>query len=242
MADTNTTDTNTTEVRVKKSKKPLYISLSIIAMLILAYFFVPSFRYELDNAWAILTSGDEQQIKQWVSGFGWFGPVLIIIAMVAQMFLIVIPSWLLIIVAILAYGPVWGSVIVFVAVFAASSVGYAIGNYFGQPILQKLVGQKSQQKVADFIEEYGVWAIIITRVNPLLSSDAISIMAGVARMGYWRFIGGTLLGISPLIILIAVLGQFSSGLKTGLLWVSLFSLLTFVIYIWWDKRRKKKHD
>ncbi|HEX8270556.1 MAG TPA: TVP38/TMEM64 family protein [Flavobacterium sp.] len=232
------TEQLSSELTIKKSRLPLYLTLGILAVLVLGYFLIPSIRQWLDNAWEILTSGDQQRIKLWVDGFGWFGAILIVLAMVAQMFLIVIPSWLLIIVAILAYGPIWGSAIVYIAVLAASSVGYFIGSYFGPSFLQKTVGKKSQQKVAGFISEYGVWAIIITRVNPLLSSDAISIMAGITRMGYWRFIGGTLVGISPLIILIAVLGTFSSGLKTGLLWVSLFSLVVFTVYVYLDRKRK----
>jgi uncharacterized membrane protein YdjX (TVP38/TMEM64 family) len=200
---------------------------------------IPGVRQWLDEAWRVLTSGDQDLVQQWVGQFGWFGPVLIIIAMVVQMFLIVIPSWLLIIVAIVAYGPIWGSAIVYAAIFAASSTGYIIGRYFGPALVQRLIGYKTERKIAEFIEHYGIWAILVTRMNPMLSSDAISLMAGILRMGYWKFIAATLIGVTPLIIIIAMLGQITGSATNALVWGSVIALALFIGYVWWDRRRKR---
>lgn len=226
---------------VKKSKAPLYISIAIVAGLVLSYFFIPGVQNFLDEAWNVLTSDDQERIKNWVSQFGWFGPVVLILTMIAQMFLLVIPTILLMVVSIIAYGPVYGSLIVLGAVYSASSVGYLIGRYFGPVIVEKVIGQKSEQKVADFLDDYGFWAVFITRLNPFLSNDAISFVGGILKMGYWKFIGATLAGISPLILYIAIIGRSTDGLKTGLLWGSLVSLVLFVAYVWWDKKKRKKN-
>tara|TARA_A100001015_G_C14823256_1_gene645634 strand:+ start:263 stop:727 length:465 start_codon:yes stop_codon:yes gene_type:complete len=140
---------------VKKSKAPLIFSLSVIVVLVGGYFFVPSLNEFFNEAWKVLTSNDKQKIEAWVSDFGWIGPLVLIIAMIAQMFLLVIPSIALMIVSILAYGPVGGSLIVFVAIFCASSVGYFIGRYFGPVIVQKLLGPKTENKISDFLDDYG---------------------------------------------------------------------------------------
>ena len=145
------------------------------------------------------------------------------------------------VVAILAYGPIWGSVIVFIAVYSASSVGYFIGKYVGTQFIVSLLGKKTLEKVSSFLEDYGFWAVLITRINPFLSNDAISFVAGILKMNYWKFITATLIGITPLIALIAITGQNTDSLKTGLLWGSLGSLLIFGGYIWWDKRRISKN-
>lgn len=226
---------------VKKSRLPLYLSISLIGVLVLCYFVIPSVDNFFTEAWNVLTSNDEARIKTWVEGFGWFGPLVIVLAMVVQMFLLVIPTILLMIVAILAYGPIWGSVIVFIAVYVASSVGYFIGKYVGTGFIISLLGKKTIEKISSFLEDYGFWAVVITRINPFLSNDAISFVAGILKMNYWKFITATLLGISPLIALIALTGQNTDSLKYGLLWGSLGSLLIFGIYIWWDKKRKIKN-
>ncbi|WP_405384780.1 TVP38/TMEM64 family protein [Maribacter sp. LLG6340-A2] len=225
-----------------KSNVPLYSSIALAVVIIAAYFLVPSVKEFLDEAWRVLTSDDEEQIKQWVAGFGWLGPVVLILAMIIQMFLLVIPSLLLMVVSILAYGPVWGSVIIFAAVFAASSVGYFIGNYFGDRMVVKVIGKKTEEKVASFLEDYGFWAVIITRFNPFLSNDAISFVGGLLRMGYWKFIGATMIGIAPLTVFIAIFGKSIEDLKIGLLWGSLVSLVVFGCYIWWDKKHQNKEE
>ncbi|MCM8570846.1 TVP38/TMEM64 family protein [Gramella jeungdoensis] len=224
---------------VNQSKLPLYISLALVTLIVLAYFLFPSAQNFLDEAWGVLTSGDNNRIQQWFKDFGWMAPVLLIIAMVAQMFLIIIPTIALMVVSILAYGPIWGSLIVFVAVFTASSVGYFIGRYFGPVIVEKIIGHKSEKKVADFLEDYGFWAVFITRLNPFLSNDAISFVGGILKMGYRKFISATIIGIAPLTIFIAILGKSTQGLKTGLLWGSIISLILFGAYIYWDKRKRK---
>jgi uncharacterized membrane protein YdjX (TVP38/TMEM64 family) len=225
---------------VKKSKTPLYISILIIASFILSYFFIPSVQDFLNNSWDVLTSDDEDRIKDWVGNFGWIGPIVLILTMVLQMFLLVIPSILLMVVSILAYGPIWGSLIIFASIFTASTIGYLIGRYFGPVIVEKLIGHKSERKIGEFLENYGFWAIFITRINPILSNDAISFVAGILKMNYWRFISATLTGIAPLTIFIAVLGRTTEGLKTGLIWGSVISLILFIAYVYWDKKSQKK--
>lgn len=225
---------------VKKSKAPLYISGLVILAVVLAYFFIPSVQEFLQEAWRTLSSGDEQRIEDWVSQFGVVGPLVIILAMILQMFLLIIPTIALMVVAILAYGPIWGSLIVFAAVFAASTVGYLIGTYLGPVIVEKLIGVKAEKKISDFIERYGFWAVFITRLNPVLSNDAVSFVAGVLKMGYWKFIGATLTGIAPLIVFVAIMGRSNDSLINGLLWGSIASLILFILYVVWDRKKNKE--
>lgn len=230
--------TGENQEKPSKSQLPLYLSIILVSSIVACYFLIPSVEQFIDKAWGVLTSDDEQQIKEWVSGFGWFGPIVLILAMVVQMFLIVIPTIALMVVSILAYGPIWGSIIILVAVFAASSVGYFIGQYLGKTLILKLLGEKTENKIEDFIEDYGFWAIIVTRLNPFLSNDAISFVGGMLKMGYWKFIGATMVGILPLTVFIAILGKSTDQLKTGLFWGSLFSLLAFVCFVLWKKYKK----
>ncbi|CAM4095200.1 TVP38/TMEM64 family protein [Gillisia hiemivivida] len=224
-----------------KSRFPLYLSIGLIGGLVACYFLVPSIQQFFDEAWKVLTSNDKKRIEGWVSGFGWLGPIVLILAMIGQMFLLVIPTLLLMVVCILAYGPFLGSLLILVSVVAASSVGYFIGIHLGETLVVKLMGQKNKYKIEKFIDTYGFWAVIVTRLNPFLSNDAISFVGGILRMGYWKFIGATLIGILPLTVFIAILGKSTETLKTGLLWGSLVSLLAFGIYVWSDKSKKMNY-
>lgn len=212
------------------------LSVLIISSLVVLYFTVDEFTYFVDNAFKILTSGDKQRISEWVNQFGVWGPLLIIISMIAQMFLLVIPSPLLMVVAVLAYGPWWGSLLSYASVFTASTVGYWIGRLAGDPLIDKLLGKHKREKTTEYVEHYGVWAVILARVSPFLSNDAISFIGGLIGMGYIKFIIATTIGIIPLIALIAYLGEDTDSLKSSLYWISGISLLIFIGYIIYKKK------
>lgn len=224
---------------MKQTKLPLYVSLGIVGAAVAGYFFIPAVREFAGNAWDVLTSDDEQRIRQWVGQFGWVGPLVIVLTMIMQMFLLVIPTPLVMVVSVLAYGPVWGSLIILAGIYAASTTGYGIGRYFGPSLVEKLLGHKTEQKISSFVDDYGFWAVVVTRLSPFLSNDAISFVGGMLCMRYWRFIGATVLGITPLTLFIAYLGEDNHRLKTGLLWTSVVSIVLFAAYVWWDRRRRK---
>ena len=92
------------------------------------------------------------------------------------------------------------------------------------------------------MDRYGIWAIIIARMSPFLSDDAISFVAGFATMRYWQFILATFAGILPLTILLAWLGEDWERLKNGLVWVSVVSVILFICYIIYDKYYAKKQQ
>lgn len=222
---------------VKQSKWPLIISLIILATLVILYFFVPAINNFFKDAYEILTSGNKQRISEWVGKLGFWGPFFIILTMVVQMFLIVIPSPLLMLVSVLAYGPWWGTLISVSAIFTASSVGYFVGRYLGEVTIARVIGNKKEKQIKFYVEQYGYWAVIITRMAPFLSNDAISFVGGILRMGYWKFIGATLAGILPLAALIGYLGEDWERLKSGLIWVSAVSFVLFIGYVIYDRKK-----
>ncbi|MCB2408681.1 TVP38/TMEM64 family protein [Hymenobacter lucidus] len=223
----------------QSSRLPLYIVGTVLLVLVACYFLWPAFQTTAKEAFTVLKSGEQEQVSAWIQQFGLWGPVVIVAAMVLQMFLVVVNVVLLILVAILAYGPWWGSLLALAGVVTASSVGYWIGHSAGEALVDRLIGEKNEQKMVREVQRYGTWAVVIARLSPALSDDAVSFVAGVARLGYWRFLAATVAGVVPLIALLAWLGENSDRLKTGLWWVSGVSLLLFGAYVWWDKRRAK---
>ncbi|MBS9524523.1 TVP38/TMEM64 family protein [Litoribacter ruber] len=220
-----------------KSKSPIYLSLILLIGIILLYLTVPAVENFVAEAYEVLSSGDEKKISDWVDQFGWAGPLVLILAMTAQMVVLVVPTPLLMVIAVLAYGPLIGSGIILIGIFIASSIAYVLGSALGNPVVEKLLGHKSKNKMKGFLKNYGFWAVIIVRFSPFLSNDAISLVAGIMKMGFWKFIAATMLGILPLTLLIAYFEE-SESLQTGLIWIGAISFVGFVVYVWIDKNRK----
>jgi uncharacterized membrane protein YdjX (TVP38/TMEM64 family) len=192
----------------------------------------------MNKAFEVLTSEDDERIREWVSQFGLLGPVIIILVMVAQMFTFIVPNILIMIIAIISYGPVWGGIIAWLGVFTSSSVGYYIGTRLSPITLQKFVKLETQEKISSFIDDYGAAAIMITRLSSF-SNDALGFVAGILRMGYTKFIVSTMVGITPLIVLLAIYGRNDRILK-ALIWIAVVSMLTLILYIKLRRRRKFK--
>jgi uncharacterized membrane protein YdjX (TVP38/TMEM64 family) len=222
----------------KSSKAPFLFSLAIIAILGLCYWLIPAFQHGVKNAYEVLTSEDQDQIREWVSQFGLAGPVILVLVMMVQMFLFVIPNVLVMIVAITCYGPVWGGIISLLGVYASSSLGYVIGRFLGPAMVNKFISAKVQEKIGAFIKAYGVPAIAITRLSSL-SNDSLSFVAGILKMDYWKYILATMAGITPLIVLLAIYGG-NGHIEKALIWIAAISLVLLVLYIVIDKQRKKR--
>ena len=104
--------------------------------------------------------------------------------------------------------------------------------------MKKLIGSDKQETLRYYAENYGFWVVVITRLSPLFSNDAISFVGGLLKMGYWKFIGATMAGILPLSLLFAYFGEDADRMKGGLIAVSLVSLLGFIAYVYYDRKRR----
>lgn len=221
----------------KGDKLGIFITLGILAILVGCYFLIPDFKQGINNAFLVLTSDDQKRIQEWVKQFGAWGPIVIMLSMTAQMFALVIPNLLLFIIAIVCYGPVWGGLICLSGVFISSSIGYLIGRKLGPKAIDRFVSENTQGKIKVFVERYGVKAIAIARLSSF-SSDGISFAAGILEMGYRRYILATLAGIVPLIVLLGIFGK-NGNIERGLIWIAGISLVGLVLYILFDKRKRK---
>lgn len=219
---------------------PIIASLLLIAILVASYFVFPDFNAFANEAYTVLLSDDDAAIKRWVGELGFWGPLFIILAMVVQMFLIFIPSPLLMVVAVLAYGPVWGALLAIVSIMISSTIGYFVGAMIGKNALYRLLGKSKEQKMEGYVADYGLWVVIISRVSPAFSNDAISFVAGILKMKYLHFIAATFVGITPLAVLIGWFGENNDRLQAGLIWTSIICAVLFVGYLIFDRRRKKK--
>ena len=222
-----------------KKRWSWFFSLLLLSGLVLTYFLVPDFQTFVKRAFEVLTSNNQKRIEEFVHEVGIWGPVTIILGMVIQMFLMVIPSFMLMIISILAYGPFWGTLIIIVAIFVASTIGFYIGKFLGPFTVEKMIGKEEEARLEFYVNRYGYWVVIIVRLVPFLSNDAISLVAGLLNMNYWKFIIATFAGIVPLSLLLALNSGNIEELKHSLIWITAISTVCLIIYILWDKKKRR---
>jgi uncharacterized membrane protein YdjX (TVP38/TMEM64 family) len=232
----------------KHIKYGTYVFTGILIVgLAAAYFISPVFQVHVQEGWRLIKQGDQDAVTRFFKDFGVWGPIFILLFMFIQMITIVLPSWLLMIVAELAYGPVWGTLLSIFGITLVSCIAYWIGHGLGENVLSKLIGKSAERKMSRWIREYGIGAVALFRLSPFLSNDTISFVAGMVNMRFWRFLVGTLAGIAPLAIALAVFSESPDQLKRTLIWIGVGGIALYGVYIWLDRRavrREKKmaHD
>ena len=217
------------------------LSAVVILGLVILYFTYPPFQEALKEAWYVLTSEDEQRINDYIQKFGIWGPVAIILFIILQMFLIVFPSYIPIIVAVLAYGFWWGILISLIGVGLASTIGFFIGKKLKGVVFNGFISEKRYDQLEFWITNYGFVTVILFRISPLFSNDGISFLAGIFGMKFKRYMAATFTGMVPLSFAVAYFAQDVDRLENGLYWIGGVGLVLYVLYIYFDyKKRKKK--
>jgi uncharacterized membrane protein YdjX (TVP38/TMEM64 family) len=215
---------------------PIIITTLIIGAIILSWFLSPRVQSLSKEAWNILQSGNRKLLRDWVSQFGAAGVIFLLFFFLVQMFAFVIPSWGLIVVSVLAYGPVIGGIVALAGTMLTASVAYWIGRLFSEFTIKRILKQKSEKKMRIYLQRYGFWVVVIFKLAPFLSDDIISYAAGLVSMSFPRFFLASVVGTSPLVILIAFLGETNERLWNGFIVVSVVSIIGFVFYVWWDQK------
>lgn len=225
-----------------KSNWTWILPLAILAGLVGLYFLWPEFQQFVNRAYQVLSSEDRQRIEAWVAQYGAWGFVVIYALMLMQTIVPILPSVIAMVASVLAFGPVVGALVAWSGMLLAASLGYAIGAVVGPVTVDRLLGGKAKHRLEGYLDRYGFWAIIAARISPVLSTDAVSIVAGLVRMKFLRFVAATALGTLPLTLLIAYLGEDIERLETGLIWLSVVSVAVFIAYVLYDRRKHPELD
>ena len=156
-------------------------------------------------------------LKDWIVGFAdspWAVLVLAVNAFTESIFNPV-PSDPLIF-AIAAINP---EVVFFLAAVATLAsvagavVGWALGFWFGRPVLQKVISSKKEQQVESLFARYGVWLVLIAAFTPI-PYKVVAITAGVLKFGVGVFIAVSLVGRGARFFLLAGVIHFIDATDT----------------------------
>jgi phospholipase D1/2 len=155
---------------------------------------------------------------------------------------LLVPITLLILVTVIVFGPVAGSVYSLIGSLAGALVTYAIGYFLGQDFVRKIAGAK-WQRLEKEIGRTGIVAVATLRLLPVAPFTVVNIVSGAFKVPWRDFTLGSLLGLAPGILITSLFAhQFASairnpGIGTFLLLAALIAVS--VVGAVWLKRRFK---
>jgi len=129
-------------------------------------------------------------------------PLAVIAAYVAGG-LLVVPVMLLIAVTAAVFGPVAGIAYALAGAVASAATTYAIGRRLGRDTVRRLAGPRLNA-LSQRLARRGVLAILLVRLLPVAPYSIVNLVAGASHIGWRDFLLGTVLGLSPGIVMASV--------------------------------------
>lgn len=121
-----------------------------------------------------------------------------------------------------------------IAGWLGDQVAYALGRHFGRPYLAKRNGKWIQVGIAKsdaFYAKWGWWAVVIGRFMPW-ARVFVPVIAGVARMNYYKFFSANAVGAVAWGIGLTVTGYFAASIpavKNASYLIALFFVIASMV-------------
>jgi len=169
--------------------------------------------------------GDLAVDRAWLNSLGAWSWIVAVGLMIADI-LLPIPNTLIITLMGQSYGPFVGGLIGTLGSFSAGVIAYGMTRMLGRRFANWLLGDelKSAEK---FFYQSGSFAVACSRWLPLLP-EAISCMAGLARMPFGKYCVALLCGSVPMCFAYAALATMSDSEI-----IPLVISVILPIPIWW---------
>jgi phospholipase D1/2 len=134
-----------------------------------------------------------------------FAPLIVVAAYVAGG-LLVFPVTLLIVATAFAFGPLHGFAYSLAGSFASALVTYGIGRVIGKRRVRSLLGGRLA-RLGRLFRRNALLAVATVRVVPVAPYTVVNVVAGAFRIRFADFAAGTIVGMTPGVFAITVLGK-----------------------------------
>jgi uncharacterized membrane protein YdjX (TVP38/TMEM64 family) len=153
---------------------------------------------------------DEQRVSSFIysiqetpGGLLWAG--VAIAGLLAVDLFLPVPSSILMILSGAVLGFHIGWMVSLSGAMGSALIGFGFCRKWGKPAFERMIKPGEPERITRFFEQYGIWAILLSRSVPMLT-EVISCLAGLSAMSFRLFAGVALAGTAPLCIVYAWAG------------------------------------
>ncbi len=152
------------------------------------------------------TASDLRSAVSTIRGWGQWGVFGSIGLMVIHSF-VPFPAEILACANGLVYGPILGAVITWVGAMLGAVAAYGLARRFGNSFVKRLLTSRQSDELTRWAGRRGAGAMLVARLLPIVAFNLINYAAALAGIGWWTFLWTTGLGILPMTVLTAVIGD-----------------------------------
>lgn len=146
------------------------------------------------------------QIAETIRGLGPWGVAASIGLMILHSF-VPFPAEILGVANGLVYGTLAGTAVTWSGAMLGAYLSFGLARLLGRPFVQRIVSERTLESMDRWTEREGGLTLLICRLIPLIAFNVINYAAGLTRVSWWTFTWSTGLGILPVTVLMAALGD-----------------------------------
>ena len=171
--------------------------------------------------------GSREAITTSMQHAGLWGPIILFILFVLQVFLAFIPGQALMVASGYLYGFWGGFLISWLSLVAGGEIAYVLARKYGRPFAEKWISPIVLERWNKAAAGQGVAFFAISLVMPLVPNDAMCYVAGLGTISRIRFSTANLLGRGIACIITSAAGAFggSISLQGWLILITIFALI-----------------
>lgn len=174
-------------------------------------------------------------LAPWLQSQGAAGPLLLMLLMLIAVVVGPIPTLPVSATAGLAFGVLPGTAIAATGAVAGALVAFWIGRFLGREAICKRFPD-NPVLARDGSQRFLTITILMTRLIPVFSFALISYAAGVTAIHAWRFATATTIGMLPMTLVFAGLGN-TLALNPVLTVVAALAILAVMVWLPWSISR-----
>lgn len=188
-------------------------------------------------------------LSEWIRSAGAVGVIAYaVVYVLAAVFLL--PGSVLTLGAGLAYGPVWGTLLVSPVSVVAATLAFAIGRTVARDrVAARMSGDPRFVAIDTAIGEEGFKVVALLRLSPVLPFNLLNYALGLTRVSTRDFVLASFIGMLPGTLMYVYLGSLATaiggnvptgqadGLRTALYWGGLAATVLVTVVITRSARR-----
>ena len=156
--------------------------------------------------------------RAYIASYGALAPVVSAVLMIFQSVIAPLPAFLITFANGLLFGVWWGAALSWSSAMLGATLCFFIARLLGRPVIVRLLSESAVNTSDQFFQRYGKHAVLIARLVPVISFDAISYGAGLTGMRFLWFGIATGIGQLPATLLYSYLGDRVTGSIKALFW------------------------
>lgn len=137
---------------------------------------------------------------------GMWGPAASVALMVLHSFA-PFPAELLAVANGRIFGLPLGILVTWAGAMLGALAAYGLARWLGRPFVRRVVAERHWRRIEEWTEWGGSGGLLLARLIPVISFNLVNYAAGLAGIGWWRFIWTTALGILPAITASVLVGS-----------------------------------